>query len=508
VERTIDRSFERSAEKRSREPFLFFEGKTIRYGPFRERVDALAAGFAGTGLGPGDRVALALGNSPVFIETAFALLRLGATLVPLNHFLTPPEVRTLIARAQVSAIVAEREMLRLVVDAPRPPKGRFLVGEGAEEGWTPLESLRRSAPLPGEIPRPAPETVALLLYTSGTDGEPRGVLLTHANITANTRQCVGALGPNEKDRFLLFLPLFHTFTLTVCLFLPASIGAGIVLARSARNFPAILRDVIRRRVTIFVAVPAVYNALARRRLPFILRRLNRIRFMVSGSAPLSPQAIAAIEEKLRAPLLEGYGLTEAGPVVSVSRAKRRIAGTVGPPLPGVEVRIVDENGRERMPGEVGELLVRGENVASAFLGEACPVRDGWLHTGDLVSADTDGTLTIHDRKRDLILVRGINVYPREIEEAIAELPGVAAVAVVRARSEKKGEVPRAFVVPAEGMHPTPAAILGHLRGRLAPYKIPASIEIVPDLPRTGTGKVLRRVLEERPLPSPADPGRS
>jgi long-chain acyl-CoA synthetase len=501
VERTIDRSLEETARLRPRAPFLFFERKTIRYRAFSERVLRIAGGFERAGIRRGDRVALLLGNVPEFAETVFALLRLGAVLVPINHFLAPREIARLVRRAEPVLVVAGEEMLSLLAETPAPQKGVIVVGGSGGEGRGRFEDLAGGEPVSPSAERPLPESIALLLFTSGTEGEPRGVLLSHRNLTANARQCEEALGPGPSDRFLLFLPLFHTFTLTVCLFLPALIGASIVLERSARNFRSLMRRALLvRRASIFVGIPAVYNALARARVPFLVRKLHRIRMMISGSAPLSPHAIAAVEERFGAPLLEGYGLTEAGPVVSVNRMKKRAAGTVGPPLPGIEARVVGERGEGRMPGEVGELLIKGENVAEAFLGGESPVENGWLRTGDLASLDLQGFLTIHDRKKDVILVRGINVYPREIEEAIEEHPAVAGAAVVRARSEKKGEVPRAFVVPAEGIALSPAMILSHLRGRLAPYKIPAYVEIVSELPRGGTGKVLRRVLEERPLP--------
>ncbi|MFH1680127.1 MAG: AMP-binding protein [Candidatus Eisenbacteria bacterium] len=504
MERTIDRSLERAAALRRGEPFLFFEGKTVRYGVFVDRVARTAGGLERAGVRAGDRVALLLGNVPEFAEAVFALLRLGAVIVPINQFLAPPEIARLIKRAGPASIVAGEEMLPLLSDAPSLERGLFVVGREKRGDHRRFEDLGRGEALSEAVPRPAPETTALLLFTSGTEGEPRGVLLSHGNLCANARQCVEALETGPEDRFLLFLPLFHTFTLTVCLFLPAMLGASIVMVRSARNFPAMMRQaVLFRRVTVFVAVPAVYNALARKRIPFLVRKLHSIRMMVSGSAPLTTQTIAAVEAKFGAPLLEGYGLTEAGPVVSVNRPAKRLAGTVGLPLPGIDVRVVGRKGEERMPGEVGELLVRGENVADRYLGDDSPVENGWLRTGDLASLNEDGFITIHDRKKDVILVRGINVYPREIEEAITEHPAVAGAAVVRALSERKGEVPRAFVVPSEGMTLTPATILGHLRGKLAPYKIPAYVEIVSDLPRGGTGKILRRVLEERPLPGGA-----
>ncbi len=499
MERTIDRFFEESARLHGSRPFLRFEGETIRYASFARVVSRRAAGFARAGIGRGDRVGILLPNGPEFVEALFALLRLGATVVPVNHFLAAPEVAKLLERASVDAGVVGCDQLRLIEGVPDPPKGLFAVGGGGR--GRPFEPLAEGDDLPPGCPRPGPDDAAFLLFTSGTEGEPRGVLLSHRNLAANVRQCTEALGPTEKERFLVFLPLFHTFTLTVCLLLPAALGAAILLFRSARNFPSILRDgILLGRATYFVGVPAVFNALARRRLPFLLRKLHRVRVMISGSAPLPARTVEAVEGLFGAPLLEGYGLTEAGPVVAVNLPGRRVVGTVGPPLPGVEVRVVRESGNGLMHGEVGELLVRGENVAGAFLGEESPVRDGWLRTGDLASVDTEGFITIHDRMRDLILVRGLNVYPREVEEAIEEHPSVAAAAVVRAMSETKGEVPRAFIVPAEGARPTAAVILGHLKGRLAPYKTPATIEFVAELPRSGTGKVLRRVLQARPLP--------
>ncbi|MFH1276932.1 MAG: AMP-binding protein [Candidatus Eisenbacteria bacterium] len=503
---TLDRYLDHSAEAHGGRPFILFEGARIEYAPFARRVRRLAEGLRRAGLGPGDRVALALGNVPEFAEAAFALFRVGATAAPVNHFLTPPEVDVLLRRIEPAAWIAEGDFAGILPKDRVPPKGRYLA-HGERAGWVPFEDLAKGGEIEGGHPRPAPDDGALLLFTSGTEGDPRGVLLTHRNLTANVDQCAQALGPGPSDRFLLFLPLFHTFSLTVCLFLPAAIGAAIVLVRSARNFPAIMRDeVLRKKVTYFIGVPAVYNALARKKIPLLFRKLHRIRVMVSGSAPLPVETIEKVEKTFGAPLLEGYGLTEAGPVVSVNRPGRSRRGTVGPPLPGVEVRIVDQGGKEMAVREIGELLVRGPNVAECYLGGSSPVREGWLSTGDLASLDDDGAITIHDRKRDLILVRGINVYPREVEEAIAAHPDVAAAAVVRAADRLRGEVPRAFVVPAEDREVIPAEIVRFLRGRLAPYKIPAHVEILRELPRGATGKVLRRVLADRPLaPSTTPP---
>lgn len=500
MENTIDRGFERSARAESKRPFLLFEGREILYRDFHARLLRVAEGFRRAGIGRGDRVVLLLGNVTDFPLSLFALFRLGATVVPCNQFLAPPEVRSLIERSEAAAMVCEAAFLSMIEGQPPPPKGLWIVGGEAEEA-VPFDSLLADRAVGEDVPRPEPEDPALLLFTSGTEGKPRGVFLSHRNLVANVRQCTEALGPGRKDRFLLFLPLFHTFSLTVCLLLPALIGASVVLVRSTRNFPAIMKnEVLRKGVTFFIGVPAVFNAIAKKKIPFLFRKLNRIRVMISGSAPLSPATIVSVEKKLGAPLYEGYGLTEAGPVVSVNRKRNRLAGTVGPPLTGVEIRVMDESDREAPRGETGELLVRGENVARRFLGGENPLEDGWLRTGDLVSLDEENRITIHDRKKDLILVRGINVYPREVEEAIEEFPGVAAAAVVRMVDRKRGEVPRAFVQPEKQRTIDPDTIRAGLHGRIAPYKIPSLVEIVDDLPRGGTGKILRRLLADRPLP--------
>jgi long-chain acyl-CoA synthetase len=505
---TLPEAVQETITRRPRRPFLLSGGTKLKYRDFGEAVGIASRGLARNGVRPGDRVALVAGNIPEAVVAIFALLRIGASVVPINPRLTPAEIGRLLERAEVRACAADSESVRKVEPLSTLPPVRLLL-EGERRGWLPLATREKTPPSVAAAASPKPDDEAFLLFTSGTDGAPRGVRLTHRNLLANIEQLREGMQPTEKDRFLLFLPLFHVFSLTVCILLPAVLGASLVLVRSAHNFPAMMkRDVLFRRVTIFVAVPAVYNLLARKEIPYLFRKLNRIRMMISGAAPLSPAVIGKVESRFEAPLLEGYGLTEASPVVSVNRPAGRKPGSVGTPLPGVEVKVVGEAGGELPAGEAGELWVRGENVARALLGEDSLLdEEGWLQTGDVASLDGEGFLTIHDRMKDVILVRGVNVYPREIEEALLEHPAVELAAVVGAPHPLRGETPRAFLVLGEERSATPEELREHLKARLASFKIPHHWEFLPDLPRGGTGKVLRRVLREKPLPasSPGDP---
>jgi long-chain acyl-CoA synthetase len=298
--------------------------------------------------------------------------------------------------------------------------------------------------------------------------------------------------------------MFHAFTFSIGVILPIYVGAGIVIIQSLRPFSNIFKQALLKRVTIFFGVPDVYNALAKAKLPWYFMAFNRIRIFVSGAAALQHKTLRAMREKFRrAKMLEGYGLSESSPAVCINPLHKQKERSVGPAMPGYEIKVVDENMVELPRGEVGEIIIRGDNVMQGYLNrpEATEetIINGWLRTGDMGTMDEEGYLFIVDRKKDLIISKGINIYPKEIEDVIDSFPGVGASAVIGIPDEKNGEVPVAYIEPEEGMMPDLAKLKAHLREHLANFKIPRKLHFIEELPKNATGKVLKRVLREQLL---------
>jgi long-chain acyl-CoA synthetase len=487
---TVIEQFEQMAALHPRKPAIFWGNERIRYGELRERIRVFAANLRhGFGIAPGDRVGILLRNSPEFIYTLYAAMKCGATVVPVNTFLKPPEIQHIIDDCRLKCLVSDPSFAEVTA------------------------RLQRTQPLPvadlGRSPaadEPAPVAVsaadlALIIYTSGTTGKSKGAMLTHANIASNVRSCIQALEETENDRLTLLLPMFHSFMLTVCIFTPLSMGAGIVLIKSVQPFKAAMREIIRNRATILVGIPQLFTALADAKIPFWLHWVLNLRLAVSGAAPLPHETLAKFARKFRFPLLEGYGLSEASPVVSFNPIRGpHKAGSVGLPLPGIEVKIFDDAGNELPAGAVGEIVVRGPNVMQGYYQHAeetaAALRNGWLHTGDMGRKDADGYLYIVDRRKEMLLVRGMNVYPREIEEVLYKIPNLAEAAVIARPDEKRGEAPVAFVTPREGAQLDAGEILRFCREHLADYKVPKEIHIVEKLPRTATGKIAKLELKK------------
>lgn len=346
--------------------------------------------------------------------------------------------------------------------------------------------------------------VCTILYTSGTTGRPKGAMLTHRNFIANATAATEAIQVSRKDRLVVFLPLFHSFTCTVCVILPLLVGARITLLPGVRPFSRVVKSLITDRITLFVAIPTVYKILAEKNMPFLVKLLLNLRLCISGAAPLPVGVIRDFEAAFKVPLLEGYGLTEASPVVSINPLGpgRDRPGTVGLPLPGLDVRTVDDGGRDTGRNTPGELLVKGPSVMRGYLNRpedtAKTIRDGWLFTGDIASIDDDGYIRIIDRKKDLIIVDGLNVYPYEVEEVLYRHEAVRDCAMIGVphEHEEGKELPIMYVVQKDGQAVGPKALREYLAGHVAHYKIPRRFIMAEDLPRTATGKILKREIRK------------
>ncbi|MCI0533891.1 MAG: long-chain fatty acid--CoA ligase [Verrucomicrobiales bacterium] len=441
------------------------------------------------GVRPGDRVALWLKNCPEFISALFGIWGAEGIVVPINNFLKPQEVEFILSDAEITTIISEADLAESLGHlAKARPTLRILS----------IEALPTGAPPTGQLHSAATEAdLAVIVYTSGTTGHPKGAMLSHGNLLHNVESCRQVLEAVSFDRFAVLLPMFHSFMLTVGVVLPLSVGGSLVLIKSLHPPKNILQEVIAHQATILPAIPQFFRALANAHLPPNIP----LRLCISGAAPLPGEILKEFNEKFPIPLLEGYGLSEASPVCSMNPIHGPWkAGSIGVPVPNVEMSIQDDSGLLLAPGEVGEVCVRGGNVMQGYWKQpeetAKAIRHGWLLTGDVGYRDADGYFFITDRKKDMLLVNGINVYPREIEEILYRHPGVKEAAVVGRPDPRKGEQPVAFLAAKEGASLDEKSILQYVRENLADYKVPRRIVFLPSLPRNATGKILKTALRQ------------
>ncbi len=477
-------------------------GNRTTYGELRDQVAQFRGGLVRLGIEPGDRVALVSANNWFFAVGYLAILGVGAVAVPLNPSSPSSEIRSELVSIGARAVIvgpSGRDAMAGIGQGATPVEF-VIVPEGVElAAATPLEKLLKGDPAP--VVDRAPDDLAVLIFTSGTSGAPRAAMLTHGNLRSNLEQMQRHPGRalNPGDVSLGVLPMFHIFGLNVLFGLSMFAGASVVLVE--RFDPASALDSIRDHgITLIAGAPPMFQSWATM-ADADPEAMSTVRLAVSGAAALTPDIARAFEARYGKPIFQGYGLTEASPTVtsSVIGGVAKPA-SIGLPLPGVDVRLVDEEGEDALLGDAGEIWVRGENVFAGYwedkeATERVLTDDGWLRTGDIAVVDDDGYLFIVDRAKDLIIVSGFNVYPAEVEEAILEHPGVAAVAVVGVSHPHSGETVKAFVVQAEGHHLEEDQIIEFCAGRLARYKCPTKVTFVGELPRGQGGKVLRRQLQ-------------
>jgi long-chain acyl-CoA synthetase len=482
-------AFTESARKFADKPAIFWGEEVITYNQIATQSRSLAHSLSGEhAVRPGDRVAIWLKNCPEFISVLFGIIESGAVVVPINNFLKPDEVTYILkdcgARILISDAATREGTTKLREQIP---------GLQVLE----IESLGRSAAPFVQTNNSAESDLAVIIYTSGTTGRPKGAMLSHGNLLSNVESCRKVLQAVSFDRFAVLLPMFHSFMLTVGILLPICVGGSLVLVKSLHPPKNIISEIIRNQATILPAIPQLFRTLANAPLPPNLP----LRLCISGAAPLPVEVLKEFNARFPIPLLEGYGLSEASPVVAMNPIKGPWKpGSIGLPVPGVEVSIQNEAGEILPAGEVGELCVRGGNVMLGYLNQPDEtekaLRREWLLTGDIGYKDQDGYIFITDRKKDMLLVNGINVYPREVEEVIYQFPGVKEAAVVSRPDPRKGEQPVAFVSANEGVALDQRALVQFLRGKLADYKVPRQITVLPALPRNATGKILKTSLRE------------
>lgn len=497
---TLGEMLSNTARKYPRRTALVFEGRKYSYRELDELAEGFAAGLAGLGVRPGGHVGILLGNCPEFVAGYFGIAKSGAAAVPLNTFLAVPELEYILKDAGIGVLVSSPEFSDKIPEIRKSSESlKYIVcATGKMDGAVPMaDVVVKGGQGPGATGGSEP---AAILYTSGTTGRPKGAILTHSNLLSNAASCASAFKVTGSDRFLLFLPMFHSFAFLVCMLLPLSVGARVTILTSVKPFSRVTKGIVFGRTTLFVAIPPIYNLLSMKKFPWIVLKLLSLRMCVSGAAPLAGDVLARFDANFPFPLLEGYGLTEASPVVCCNPLEGiRKQGSVGPPIPGVEVKIVDGQDRELPAGEVGEVIVRGPNVMKGYLGNEAATKDtirgGWLFTGDMGRLDDAGYLYIVDRLKDLILVHGMNVYPREVEEALHQHPAVKEAAVIGVLDPGHTEFPKAFITLADGMKATEKELKEFLRERLASYKVPRQIAFMDALPMTPTGKVMKKALK-------------
>jgi len=475
--------FDKAAGKNSALTALIEEDKKWTFDELASEVDSIAATLREKV--PGNTVGILLLNSQSYVATLLGIWKAGKTAVPLNYLLPPQELGYIIKDSGMSALVTS-QFFGQAVAALKPLFGdRGVILMADEPGFAP----RVTKPVVPEYCDPA-----LYLYTSGTTGKPKGVVLTHQNLAQNVEACQAAGEFDHRDSFLCLLPFFHTYAITGTILLPLLNGCKMVLVD--RFHPLKVLGLIQQHdISVFLAIPSMYRVLAHTEGDF---KLSSVRFPISGGEPLPVAVAEAFEKRFGVPIFEGYGQTEAAPVISLNVPGKRKLGTVGPALPGVEIAIWDDQNNPVAVEVVGEIMVRGPNVMQGYYNlpqeTEKTITHGWLHTGDLGKIDADGYVTITGRKKDLIISAGENIYPREIEEVLAQHPKVKEVAVIGVKDEVRGEVPKAFVIPREGMTVDDKELRHFCRDNLAGYKVPRHIDVVPDLPRTPTGKILKRML--------------
>lgn len=481
-------------------PALISRGKVTTYGQLRAQVAALRGGLIANGLVAGDRVAIICGNNRYFVVSYLAAIGAGCVAVPLNPTSPPIELTTELNTVGAAAVVVGPTARRVVeeIELSEIPSVRVLVGCGYEpEGGVSLEELL--AHDPADIVERDDDDLAALIFTSGTAGSPKAAMLTHGNLRANIAQILSAPGAGQTADDVVFgvLPLFHIFGLNVVLGVSLAVGAQLLLVERFDPISAV-ESIAKHRATVVTGPPTMWAAWAS--FPDLAPdSLASVRLAVSGAARLNEDTARTVQRRFGLTIREGYGLTEASPVVTSSSGVDAPVGSVGVPLPGLEVRLVDADGDDVLIGDSGELWVRGPNVFAGYWNDpAATARavnaDGWLLTGDVATVDDNGFLYLVDRVKDLIIVSGFNVYPAEVEEVLMHHPAIDACAVVGVPHPYSGEAVKAYVVTVRGQSVEEDDIVRFCAGRLARYKCPEKVWFVDEVPQGMGGKVLRRAL--------------
>ena len=477
--------------------FLFSEAdkRQFTYKDFQAAVIRIARMLAAKGVRKGDVVSMLLPNSVEYVIAYFACWQIGALAGPINSLLKPQEIAYVISNSEARALLVNSEFLPLI--------------ETIRDELTSLQAIitfdnetdATSEQIPGADPTAEidHDHEAIIIYTSGTTGKPKGCLLTHGNVIANARQISSWLGFTETDRLLTMMPLFHMNAVSVTTMSALYAGGSTVVSQrfTASRFWQIISDY---QITSFGSVATMLSMLLSTYPAGVPKGLktDQLRFAMCGSAPVPTEVLRRFEETFNCLVVEGYGLSESTCRSTFNPPdRRRRPGSCGVPI-GNEMRVVDEEDREVRDGELGEIVLRGENILKGYYkndtANATAFRNGWFHTGDIGYRDADGFYYIVDRKSDMIIRGGENIYPREIDEVLYEHKDIAAAAAVGVKDELYGEEVAAVVVLKPGAHTTAQEIIDYCKARLADFKCPKTVHFVADIPKGPTGKLLKREL--------------
>jgi long-chain acyl-CoA synthetase len=480
-----------TASKHGERPALKLDDNVVTYEMLNEGAARVAGLLKERGLKPGDRVGIMLPNVPYFGAAYYGVLRAGGVVVPMNVLLKQREVSFYLSDSGAEQLFVWHDLAASAEQGAREAGAEVIPVKPGE-----FEQLLAGAPRePEDVERDGSDT-AVILYTSGTTGTPKGAELTHSNMLENCRYGGAELvHVSEQDVIFGALPLFHSFGQTCCL--NTGVRAGACLTMIPRFEPGKALEIIQRdKVTLFDGVPTMYHAM----LNYPERGqydVSCLRTCVSGGSAMPVQVMRGFEDSFGCVVLEGYGLSETSPVASFNHPERqRKPGSIGTPIRGVEMKVVDDEGNELPIGEVGEIVIRGHNVMKGYWNRpdatAEVLEDGWLRTGDMARMDEDGYFFIVDRKKDMIIRGGFNVYPREIEEVLYEHPAVLEAAVIGVPDEAMGEEVGAAVVLRPGTDASAEDIRVFVKDRLAAYKYPRRVWFTDELPKGSTGKILKR----------------
>jgi long-chain acyl-CoA synthetase len=498
--------FRDTAAKCAQQTAIHFMGQQISFAQIDQQSDAVAAGLAQRGITKGDRVALYCVNSDTFAAAYLGILKAGATVVPLNLLLTPTELEYIINDAECRALVYH-EAFNANVDAFRAAATAldFCVAIGANKSadddisWSDLICCDATVPA---VTFDAAEDVASVLYTSGTTGKPKGAMLTHKNLLADTAGVMQAMQIRPGlDRLLVVLPMFHAFAATVGMLTPLLRGAAFI-AVPKFDPEMVMNTIADEKATIFLGVPSMYSVLLNLS-DEKAAKFDSVRFCISGGAAMPQELMKRFEERYNKFIYEGDGPTECGPVTCVNPIDgERKHASVGLPIPGVEMAIRDLEGNPVADNDIAEICVRGDNVMKGYWKRPDDTAesfwaDGWFRTGDLGFRDDDGYFYIVDRIKDMVIVNGMNVYPRVVEEVLYQHPAIREAAVIGEPHDSHGEIPVAYVSLQANSDVSGADIKRYCRDHLGKHQIPRRIEMMDELPKNATGKILKRELRKQ-----------
>ena len=495
-------TLQKTAERLPDKIAYYFNDRGTTFKDLQDMSEACAFGLQESGVKKGDRAALFTFNSLEFIVAWFGLVKLGAIVIPVNVMLKGRESKYIMENAEVNALIVHRNQVEMVngfrFDLPFL-KNIFVIGGGPEDGMATFADIC-SARAPRDVTvNCAPDDVATMIYTSGTTGFPKGAMLTHGNLYSNVRGIVTVLDLREETVRVSVTPFFHAMGLTVNILAMMMLGATTVI-QAKLDFEEFLKANEKYKATAISGAPALHYMLTSD--PSTERYdLSSWKIAMSGSAPLPAEVLKKFETKFGIPMVEAYGLTEVTTLATANPyGGVRKPGSVGIPLAELEVKIFDDQDRPLPTGEIGEIVIRGPAVMKGYYNNpeatAETLKEGWLHTGDVGYLDEDGYLYIVDRKKDLIICSGYNVYPREIEELLYTHPAVSEAAVIGVPDPKRGEIPMAFVVVRAGRHVGEEDLIQFCKDNLASYKLIKAVRFIDALPRNPNQKILKRELRK------------